>query len=83
MSSTPSDDESTIADLYSPVGKLQLGGGEMLVDDYDQYNEKQDVATISDEALEDAEAEPEPLATDRTQLDGNPLSRWTESADEL
>ncbi|KAI9707767.1 MAG: hypothetical protein M1836_000729 [Candelina mexicana] len=55
------DDE--MAPLLANVPYLQLTTGDMLVDDYDQTDEKQDVAIISpDDSLN--EPEPEPLADD-------------------
>ena len=44
---------------------MQIGGGDMLIDDYDVVDEKQDVAIITpDDSID--EPEPEPLADDCT-----------------
>ena len=58
------DGGDPVADLKTQLGHLQIGGGgDMLIDDYDPVDEKQDVAIITtDESPE--EREPELLADD-------------------
>lgn len=58
------DGDDPVADLETQLGHLQIGGGgDMLIDDYDPVDEKQDVAIITpDESPE--EREPELLADD-------------------
>ena len=59
--STP---EEAVADLKTQLGDLQIGGGgDMLIDDYDAVDEKQDVAIITPD---DSAEESEPLADDCT-----------------
>lgn len=51
--------DDDMAALLANVPHLQLTTGDMLVDDYDQTDEKQEVAEISpDDSLNEAEAEP-------------------------
>ena len=57
--STP---DNAVADLKTQLGDLQIGGGgDMLIDDYDAVDEKQDVAIITPD---DSAEESEPLADD-------------------
>ncbi len=57
--STP---ENAVTDLKAQLGDLQIGGGgDMLIDDYDPVDEKQDVAIITPD---DSAEESEPLADD-------------------
>lgn len=56
--------EDAVADLKTQLGDMQIGGGgDMLIDDYDVVDEKQDVAIITPD---DSVEEPEPLADDCT-----------------
>lgn len=58
----PDDREGAVADLKTQLGDMQIGGGgDMLIDDYDIVDEKQDVAIITPD---DSVEEPEPLADD-------------------
>ena len=61
--SMESDDrEEAVADLKTQLGDMQIGGGgDMLIDDYDVVDEKQDVAIITPE---DSIEEADPLADD-------------------
>ena len=58
------DREGAVADLKTQLGEMQIGGGgDMLMDDYDVVDEKQNVAIITpDDSVEDTD----PLATDCT-----------------
>ena len=52
-----------MANLDAYMGQMQIDSGDMLIDDYDVVDEKQDVAIITpDESVD--EPEPEPLADD-------------------
>ena len=54
--------DKAVADLKTQLGDLQIGGGgDMLIDDYDAVDEKQDVAIITPD---DSPEELEPLADD-------------------
>ena len=58
----PDDREGAVADLKTQLGDMQIGGGgDMLLDDYDVVDEKQDVAIITPE---DSVEESERLADD-------------------
>lgn len=58
------DGKEAVADLKSQLGALQIGGGgDMLIDDYDVVDEKQDVANITPDDSAD-ESEAVPLADD-------------------
>ena len=58
------DREGAVADLKTQLGEMQIGGGgDMLMDDYDVVDEKQDVAIITPD---DSVEEPDPLANDCT-----------------
>ena len=59
-----SEDEcETVADLSTHMGELQMGGGDMLLDEYDPVDDKPDVAIITPEDSAE-EKEPEILADD-------------------
>lgn len=54
--------DDAVADLKTQLGDLQIGGGgDMLIDDYDPVDEKQNVAIIT---TDDSPEELEPLADD-------------------
>lgn len=58
------DREGAVADLKTQLGEMQIGGGgDMLMDDYDVVDEKQDVAIITPD---DSVEESDPLANDCT-----------------
>lgn len=58
------DGKEAVADLKSQLGALQIGGGgDMLIDEYDVVDEKQDVANITPDDSAD-ESESVPLADD-------------------
>lgn len=58
------DGKEAVADLKSQLGALQIGGGgDMLIDEYDVVDEKQDVANITPDDSAD-ESESTPLADD-------------------
>lgn len=58
------DGKEAVADLKSQLGVLQIGGGgDMLVDEYDCVDEKQEVTNITPEDSAD-EPELDPLADD-------------------
>lgn len=62
------DGKEAVADLKSQLGALQIGGGgDMLIDENDVIDEKQDTANITPDDSTD-EPELEPLADDRTFL---------------
>lgn len=52
-----------MADLDNYMGCMQIEPGDMLIDDYDVVDEKQEVAIITPDDSVD-EADPEPLADD-------------------
>ena len=55
---TLKDDQSSMADFVDDLSELQLNGPDMLVDDYEQYNnDRQEVVNISPD---DPTEEPEP-----------------------
>jgi hypothetical protein len=55
------------ADLVFELSGLQLAGPDMLVDDYEQYNNDQpDVVNISPDGTSEEPAEVEPMADDCT-----------------
>ena len=58
------DREGAVADLKTQLGEMQIGGGgEMLIDNYDVVDEKQEAAIITpDDSVEEAD----PLANDCT-----------------
>ena len=57
----------TVTDLNAHMGDLQMGGGDMLIDDYDPVDEKPEVAIITPEDSAE-EKEPETLASDCTNV---------------
>lgn len=59
------DGKEAVADLKSQLGALQIGGGggDMLIDEHDIVDEKQDIANMTPEDSTD-ERELEPLADD-------------------
>lgn len=58
------DGKEAVADLKSQLGALQIGGGgDMLIDEYDVVDEKQDVANITPDDSAD-ESYSVPLADD-------------------
>lgn len=52
-----------MADLENYMGFMQIETGDMLIDDYDVVDEKQEVALITPDDSAD-EPDPEPLADD-------------------
>lgn len=66
--SSAEDNDSNMADVTDNLSDLQLNGPDMLVDDYEQYNnDRQEVVNISpDEPTE--EAEPDVRADDCTSF---------------
>lgn len=61
------DEDEAVADMDARFVGMQLTGDAMLVDHYDDVDEKQDVAIISpDGSLNEPEAEP--MADDCTNL---------------
>lgn len=76
----PWPERGATADLQTQMGDMQIAGGEdMLLDDYDVIDEKQDVAEITPEGSTDEPTEPLAddcayiLLTTRTRV--NPSSR--------
>ena len=61
----PNAGNEAVADLNTRLASLQTGDGDMLIDEYDAVDEKQDVAIITPDDSVD-EPEPEPLADDCT-----------------
>jgi hypothetical protein len=54
------------ADLRFEQSDLQLDGPDMLVDEYEQYNDRPDVVDISPDGASEEPAEVEPMADDCT-----------------
>lgn len=67
----PWPEKEATADVQTQMGYMQIGGGDdMLMDDYDVVDEKQDVAIIIPEGSTDEPIQPiqptEPMADDCT-----------------
>ena len=87
MANNPSDEDEGVADLDAGVLGLQLTGDAMLLDNFDDIDEKQDVAIISPDGSVD-ESELDPLADDCTLYSvtkiraGKVMADWLSGLDE-